>query len=288
MRQHITITGTDSENKETSFHDYQVKQVPLHADGYATRFLGNVRTDTNECLGTCTDRYDLVQNDTLIGFSETLFKSKGLNRWDRKEVVTHGGGKARFIYKFPDLGIKVAGNDLIFALKVQNSFDGSLRASFNIGLFRLICSNGMTVPHRAINLSHKHTGTLNLALMGSGLDRAIAEFHNSAPMFERMSKFVVPQNVGETIIDNLVARKVGGLAARQAEGIKAIWANPTHHEDRERSLWNLYNAVTQHLTHGVENGERPRFDLADRISSAVTAEFSKAARNQDIAELLAV
>ena len=162
MRNNTTTTETDSHDAETSFHNYQVKQVPLHADGYATRFLGNLRTDTNECLGTCTDRYDIVQNETLIGFTETLLKERGLNRWERKEVITHGGAKARFIYKFPDLGIKVAGNDLIFALKVQNSFDGSLRASFNIGLFRLICSNGMTIPHKAINLSHKHTGNIKL------------------------------------------------------------------------------------------------------------------------------
>lgn len=286
MRNYIRTTSTASDDTETNFHGYVVEQVPLFAKGNQTRFLGNVRSDTGECLGTCTDRYDLVQNETLVDFAETLFKGRGMSRWERKEVVTHGGAKARFIYKFPELGIKVAGNDLIFALKVQNSFDGSLRASFNIGLFRLICSNGLTIPHKAINLSHKHTGTLNAELMSQGLDRAIAEFQNSAPVFERMSKMVVIQPFGEQVIDNLVKRGVGGLTARQAEGIKAIWANPTHHEDRERNLWNLHNAVTQHLTHNVENGERPRFELAERISTAITAEFTRAARAEDISQLL--
>jgi hypothetical protein len=286
MRNYIQTQTNNDEVSETSFHGYTVEQVPLFAKGNQTRFLGNVRSDTGECLGTCTDRYDLVQNETLLGFTETLLKGRGLSRWERKEVVTHGGAKARFIYKFPDLAIKVAKNDLIFALKVQNSFDGSLRASFNIGLFRLICSNGMTVPHKAINLSHKHTGTLNSELMSQGLDRAIAEFQNSAPVFERMSQMAIIQPFGEQIIDNLVKRGVGGLTARQAEGIKAIWANPTHHEDRERNLWNLFNSVTQHITHSVENGERPRFELAERLSTAITAEFARAARNQDISELL--
>ncbi len=272
-----------SNETETDLFDYEVKQVNLHADGRQTRWLGNVRTDTGECLGVCSDRYDLVQNRTLIETSESLFKSKGLTNWERKVVITHGGAKSRAVYRFPSLGIKVAKNDLIFALKVQNSFDGSLRASFNVGLFRLICSNGMTIPHKAINLSHKHTGTLNLETMSDALDKAISDFTKSAPIFERMSVIDISQKQGDDIIDSMVKRGIGGLSERQAEGVKSVWANPTHHEDRERSLWNLFNAFTQHITHGIENGERPRFELAERISSAVTSEFARAAANPTLA-----
>ena len=284
---HTTTTTDQADPSESKFHDYTVEQHNLIADGRQTRFLGNVRSDTGECLGVCTDRYDLIQNADLIGFSESLFTSRGLTGWQRKEVVSHGGAKARFIYKFPKVGFSVGRNDnLIFALKVQNSFDGSIRASFQIGLFRLICSNGLTVPHKAINLSQKHTGSLNTEMLSRGLDEALGQFHQTAPMFEAMSKVVVEQKFGNAVIDSLVKRSVGGLTDRQAEGIRAIWENPTHHEDRERSLWSLYNAVTQHLTHNVENGEKPRFDLAERISSGITAEFARAVRNPNLAHAL--
>jgi hypothetical protein len=283
-----TITSTnETDSTESKFHDYIVEQTPLHADGRLTRFLGNVRKDTGECLGVCTDRYDLVQNADLIGLSEEMFTARGLTGWERKEVVSHGGAKARFIYKFPKVGFSVGRNDnLIFALKVQNSFDGSLRASFNIGLFRLICSNGLTIPHKAINLSHKHTGTLNAEMLSRGLDQAISQFHQTAPMFEAMSKVVVDQKFGEAVIDSLVKRSIGGLTDRQAEGIRALWQNPTHHEDRERTLWSLHNAVTQHLTHNVENGVKPRFELAERLSTGITAEFARAVRNPNLAHAL--
>lgn len=283
-----TITNTnETDSTESKFHDYIVEQTPMFADGRQTRFLGNVRKDTGECLGVCTDCYDLVQNKDLIDLSESMFTARGLTGWERKEVVSHGGAKARFIYKFPKVGFSVGKNDnLIFALKVQNSFDGSLRASFNIGLFRLICSNGLTVPHKAINLSHKHTGVLNAEAMSRGLDAAIAQFHKTAPMFEAMARIKVEQSVGKAVIDSLVKRGVGGLTDRQAEGIRALWENPTYHEDRERNLWSLHNAVTQHLTHNVENGVKPRFDLAERISSGITAEFARAASQPNLAHAI--
>lgn len=284
---HTTTTTNDGDTTESKFHGYIVEQTPMFADGKQTRWLGNVRKDTGECLGVCTDRYDLVQNSDLIEMSESMFAARGLTGWERKEVISHGGAKARFIYKFPKVGFSVGRNDnLIFALKVQNSFDGSLRASFNIGLFRLICSNGLTVPHKAINLSHKHTGKLDAERFSVGLDKAISQFHSTAPLFEAMGRVKVDQKFGQSVIDSLVKRAVGGLTERQAEGIRALWENPTHHEDRERTLWSLHNAVTQHLTHSVENGVKPRFELAERLSVGITAEFARAVRNPNLAHAL--
>lgn len=274
-------TSPLADERPSEKFDYKVEQVVMHTpDGNPTPFLGNRRVDTGEVLGIVTDRYNPQQNAELFGTAEDMFRSRGLTDYSRKFVVTHGGARARAVYKFPTLGIKVKGQDLTFALKVQNSFDGSLRASFVVGLFRLICSNGLTMPHKTINLSQKHTASLNLDLMGRGLDNAIAQFHTSAPLFERMADIRVEQKVGERILDTLVKRKVGGLSERQMEGIKSVWENPRHAEDSERNLWNLYNAVTQHLTHEVEgNHTRPRFELAERINAGVMAEFARAARS---------
>lgn len=273
---------------QTEVFDYTVEQVVMHTpEGKPTQFFGNRRVDTGDILGIVTDRYKPQQNGELFETSERMFRSKGLTNYDRKFVVTHGGAKARAVYKFPELGIKVKGQDLTFALKVQNSFDGSLRASFVVGLFRLICSNGLTMPHKTINLSQKHTASLNLDLMSRGLDNAIHQFHATAPLFERMADIRIEQKMGEVILDNLVKRKVGGMSDRQVEGIKAVWANPTHHEDRERNLFNLYNAVSQHLTHEVEsNSKKPRFELAERINAGVMAEFARVARNGAVESLL--
>lgn len=282
---HIT---TEINERQSSVFNYNVEQVPMLTRHGETRWFGNMRTDTNEVLGVVSDRYEPAQNADLFGMAEGLFKNKDMGDFNSKFVVTHGGARARALYKFPKLGIKVKGQDLTFALKVQNSFDGSLRASFVVGLFRLICSNGLTMPHKTINLSQKHTSTLSIDLMSRGLDKALSDFHTSAPLFERLADTRIDQKLGEVILDTLVARKIGGLTDRQVGGIKAIWANPTHREDGERNLFNLYNAVTQHLTHEVENNTpKPRFELAERINTGVMAEFARAVRGQGVESLIA-
>lgn len=264
----------EADERQTSKFDYTVEQVRLLTpDGHETRFFGNRRKDTGEVLGVVTDQYEVLQNQTLLDTAETLFKTKGLTQFKRKEVVTHGGARMRAIYDFPTMGVKLNNQDLIFRLKVQNSFDGSLRASFGVGLHRLICSNGMAVPVNAVAMTKKHTQSLDAEFIGQAFDSAVRTFHDVVPVLGKMMEVPVTTQDGNRILETLVKRKV--LSDRMSEGVKAIWENPTYHEDRERTLWNLLNATTQHLTHSVEG---KRFELAERVNSGVLQSFSRAAR----------
>jgi dihydroneopterin aldolase len=61
-----------------------------------------------------------------------------------------------------------------------------------------------------------------------------------------------------------------------ANKVREIWENPKHREDSDRNVWNLYNAVTQHLTHEVAP---KRFELAERVGDAVVAQLAGNIRN---------
>ena len=281
-----TIQETADERQESRF-DYKVEQVPLLTpEGKQTRFFGTRRTDTGEVFATVTDRYEILQNDVLVSATEDLFKSKGMDGWKRKEVVTHGGARMRAIYDFPNIGGLVDGQDLTFRLKVQNSFDGSLRASFAVGLVRLICSNGLAAPVNTLNLTKKHTTSIEASFVGTALDSAVQSFHNALPAFRRMAEMPVTMQDGKRILLNLADRKV--LTERHADSIGRIWENPSYREDSKRNLWNLYNAATQHFTHDVEAGSRgkPRFELAERLNTAVMTQFVRTAKTGRIEDLL--
>jgi hypothetical protein len=282
-----TDTHDTTDERQSSKFDYKVECVPLLTqDGQATRFFGNRRTDTGEVFATVTDRYEILQNETLLTSSESLFKGKGLNVFKRKEVVTHGGARMRAIYDFPNIGAKVDGQDLTFRLAVQNSFDGSLRASFQVGMVRLICTNGMAAPVNTLNLTKKHTTSLDVDFVGNALDSAVQSFHNAIPAFQRMSEMPITMKDGSNILFNLADRKV--MSERHAEAIETIWKAPTFKEDSKRNLWNLYNACTQHFTHNVEAGSRgkPRFELAERLNTAVMSTMVRAVRSNRIEDLL--
>lgn len=270
--------------RQTDKFDYKVETVRLHTpDGQETKFFGNRRTDTGAVLGAVTDRYETIQNEELFATAEHLFAEKGLTNFQRKAFVTHDGARARAVYNFPTVGVTLNRGDLILRLTVQNSFDGSLPASFKAGMFRLICANGMaTATSKAIGFTRKHTSAIHPAFIASSFDQAVAQFHNSVPLLQQMVKTALSTKDGEKVLNGLVNRKV--VSERMAEGIKAIWQAPSYEEDRERSLYNLYNATTQHLSHAVES---KRFELAERANEKVLLSFSRALRDGGIEGLMA-
>jgi hypothetical protein len=283
MQNNISINETATERQTDKF-DYTVETVRLHTpDGKETQFFGNRRTDTGAVLGAVTDRYETIQNSELFATAEKLFAEKGLSNFQRKAFVTHDGARARAVYNFPAVGVSLNRGDLILRLTVQNSFDGSLPASFKAGMFRLICSNGMaTATSKAIGFTRKHTSAIHPDFIARSFDQAVAQFHNSVPLLQRMVNTALSTKDGVKVLNGLVNRKV--VSERMAEGIKALWEAPTYEEDRERSLYNLYNATTQHLTHNVES---KRFELAERANEKVLLSFSRALREGGIEGLMA-
>lgn len=278
----IITPASEAIERQTEKFDYTVSQVPFHLpNGSQTRFFANVRDDNGEVLGCVTDRYEVLQNSDMLGASEDLFKANGFANFKRKTVCTNGGARIRAIYDFPDHGLRLSnGNDLTFRLKVQNSFDGSLRASFQVGLVRLVCTNGLAVPVAAVGMTRKHTASLDAETLKGAFARSITAFKESAPLFDKMIAARVSQSQGKSILLGLEKAKV--MSERMREGIEAVWERPTYAEDSDRNLFNLYNSVTQHLTHTVEN---KRFELAERVNTGVLNAFSRAVKRGGVESL---
>lgn len=266
MNTHNT-EDTTTERQSSTF-DYHVEKVMLYdAAGNPTGFYGTQRSDTMKTLGCVTSRYGVVQNSEFFGQAEQLFDKLTLGERKRKIVVTHGGARAHAIYDFVDKRISVGEkkkDDLILRLKVQNSFDGTIGASFQVGMFRIICSNGLAVPSNTVSVMKKHTMSINTEFFQSRLEEAINNYSSSLPLFNRMSQTIITQKQGHNALKNMSKRKV--LSERIAESIGQIWEAPRYEEDKERTIWSLYNAATQHLTHEISN---KRFDLAERSTTGV-------------------
>jgi hypothetical protein len=263
------ITIDTEDERVSAAYDYEVECAPLFSDHGPTRFFGTRRKDTGEIFATVTSAYEVLQNRQLVEAAEAAFRTKGMTGWKRKVVVTYGGARCYVIYDFPGIGGKVAGQDLTFRLKIQNSFDGTIRASFVVGLFRLICSNGLAMPVGTLNLTQKHTTALEIDFVGRTVEQALKAFFDALPFFESMTAIRVSQDEGKAIVQGFGERHL--LGRRQADAIVRIWEHPRHEEDRARTLWNLYNAVTQHLTHDVAStAKKPRYELAERSTRIIT------------------
>lgn len=260
-------TNEITAERQSSHWNYEVEKIALHSpEGDATGFYATRRTDTKQCLGTISNRYGIVQNADLFGQAEDIFDRLNLGERKRKFVITHDGSRAHAIYDFRNLGVVIGGKDnLILRLKVQNSFDGTLGASFSVGLFRLICSNGMAAPFGAtVNISKKHTQGISTDFFAEAVNKSVQHFSEAVPVFNRMANTGITQKGGNNALMNMAKAKT--ISERMAENIASIWNAPRYNEDSDRTVYNLYNAATQYLTHEVSS---KRFDLSERATSGI-------------------
>lgn len=268
--------------KQSNKFEFLVEAAPSYMqlpDGTFAKdgFTVNRRTDTMQVLGKVTDRYGIVQNSDLISSAEDAFAAKGLNNYKRNIVVTGEGEKMYAVYDFSNRTKKLkVGDEVGLRLTVKNSFDGTLRASYALGMLRLTCLNGATTITNEIGMTKKHGSSINVKFVTDSIDNAIASWEDSLKVYDNLSDMSITQEQGRTILKNLEKQAV--LSGKLRENIQNIWENPTHHEDRARNMFNLYNAVTQHLTHGVSN---ERFELSNRVSENVLSVFDRVSRNSD-------
>ena len=266
--------------KQSNQFDYQVESVPSFMqlpDGNFARdgFILTRRTDNLAVLGKASDRYGVIQNADLVSAAEDAFKSKSMTDYKRTMIVTGQGEKMYAVYDFKNHVKKLRkGDEVGLRLTAQNSFDGSLRASFSLGMLRLVCTNGMTTMEREVSMTKKHSSGINVRFITDALERAMKAWSNSTELFDRLADVSISQEQGLAILANLEDLNV--LSGKLREGAQGIWAAPTYREDSERNLFNLYNATTQYLSHEVSTD---RFELANRASSNVLATLAKAAQD---------
>ena len=274
--------------KQDQNYDYTVKQVavPHPETGNKSGYFMNIRADNDEILGWTSDRYGLVNNVDLLDKADAAFKARGIDV-TRKVIVTEGGAKMRAQYDLSGdmfrAEVPQVGDTMAYRLTAQNSFDRSLRISFALGLVRLICTNGMVTMEKEVEMVKKHSRQVNIGdiISDDALDRALAKLGESVNVYGRLAQVELEQEQGLNILQNLTNSKV--ISEKVRESIAHIWNSPTHDEDKDRNLYNLNNAVTQHLTHEVAD---ERFEYANRVTSNVLKRFDMAARNPKRLETL--
>ena len=264
---------------QTSDYNFTVEQVPLFDEkGRRSGFFGNQRTDNGAILGVTSERYGIQNNAPLIERAEEAFNAQGLGDFEREVVVTGEGQRMRAVYDFPNQikrrEDRKKGDNMGLRLTVQNSFDRSLRVSFAMGVLRLVCTNGMTSLEKEQSMTKKHSSGNDLDFLGEALSRAIGSWDKALLTYNNLETIEIEQQQGLNALHNLA--KSGALSDRMAGAVSRIWNNPTYTEDEGRNLYNLYNAVTEHLTREVEG---TRYELAERVNQKVLKRLDQAARS---------
>ena len=240
--------------------------------------MGNFRTDNGVCLGTSTEKYEIVNNESVVEVVEDAFANTDLGEFKREIVVAREGARFYGVYDFPMQERVIANVGAVVSLRLtlNNSFDRSCGLNWAVGMMRKVCSNGMCSLVADTNVTKKQSAKLDLSFIKEGIDASVEKFDASVEAFKNLGKREITQKEGGLILDNLAIKKV--LSESLRDSIQMVWDAPTFGEDQGRNLYNLYNATTEHLTSQVQP---KRFEYANRVNRGVLSNLSRAEKSAD-------
>jgi hypothetical protein len=130
---------------------------------------------------SCSKGYGLMSNEELM--SPIIERLEGKYNVEAKVTqFNHSKFYTDFIIK--DKEIPIIKKDMIFPrIRMNNSYDGSVKYQFSFGFYRLVCENGMTAPVTGMqsnNIKLRHTPGNSVGAMDKTM-KAIEVFLEQAP-----------------------------------------------------------------------------------------------------------
>jgi hypothetical protein len=246
-----------------------------------------------------TDRYGLLKHEDFLGKIEKNLANRGFHdfAWgpdmtkEEKSEIPHreifadkDGGtiRARFFLPTKENVGNNNKDEIGICLDSWNSITGKKSEKMQMGAFRFVCSNGMIGFNDSVSFSKKHTGgnfgeDLGDMILDKQFDALWGDYGKDLEVYRNMDSQVITKDQLESIIKSLpVGNPEKQRKNNHFDGIRdRFWISEFDTDRRDRSehtLWDLYNATTEHITHTVEK-ENGKVDLAHRMQEKVTPFF---------------
>jgi hypothetical protein len=195
-----------------------------------------------------SEKYSHIPTERVMDDMAAL----GWNVVDAKEIKARqnqGFQKHMLIFANPEIVINGADGDTVFPrILLTNSHDGKNAFSFQAGLFRLVCSNGLVI-------ADEQFGKMKIRHMGydfEALQSLITEMVEKLPLtVESMNRFKNKQ-LSE---DQKQKFALEALGLRFDTDNKTFnvdeFLTPTRKEDEGNDLWSVFNLVQEKLVNGM-------------------------------------
>lgn len=285
----ITEKFNDIQELETqvlNFHKHEVKEVFVKLNGefaQAKNFKGIYNLDTSEVDGVMTKRYNLIKHgDAILPLVDTI---KELGLTGVSGYTFCNGKRAYTMVWFEDVErqVEVQKGDIIkLGILIGNSVDGTLALWGEVMGLRLVCMNGMTTEHIIQSYRKVHLGKENIAEEAGQFYKALIV---ELTQHSEILKDIVSRNVAEMINSKLYDTILSGIGMPETHVQKIL-------EELEGSdkisKWDLYNKVTEYITHLMAKGSLERrltfLKSANKILIMETQQFIEMARQRETLE----
>ena len=203
-------------------------------------------------------RYLFVNTETIVDDLDKL----GWKPVQAAQRKSRGNGtifsKHMVAFQNPDIKIKGEGGDDSFPrIIMTNSHDGMQAFKFSVGIFRLVCSNGLVVADEQFSeFKIKHKG-YTFGELREVVNQAVEDLPNKVQVLNDMKNRTLTQNEKNKLaLDAMLIRANITPGSEKAnefnyddETIEDI-LDPKRDEDKGDDLWRVFNVIQEKITQG--------------------------------------
>lgn len=171
-------------------------------------------------------------------------------------------GKAVINIKLPQL-FDVNGEQIDTYINILNSLDGTTKQTIVVSPLRNACMNMFVLANKRnnkafIRISEKHTtnGIINMNRDIKLVEQIYNAVQGQIEIARQLMDNKITTSKGIEFLNNIVEKKYIHLPEKTIEEAKQIWENPSRKEDEDRSLWTLFNSITEPLSQNLREKER--------------------------------
>jgi hypothetical protein len=203
-------------------------------------------------------KYLFVNSETIIDDLEKLgwLPVQAAQRKGRGKSTIFS--KHMIAFQNPDIKIKGKdGDDSFPRIIMTNSHDGMQAFKFSVGIFRLVCSNGLVVADEQFSdFKIKHKGYTFEELRGV-VNQAVSDLPNKVQVLNDMkSRILTQEEKNKLALDAMLIRagiEPGSDKAKEFnyddETIVDI-LDPKREADKGDDLWRTFNVIQEKITQG--------------------------------------
>jgi len=157
-----------------------------------------------------------------------------------------GFQKHLIVFYNPNIQIKGKKDDISYPqILLTNSHDGKNAFNFRIGIFRLVCSNGLVICTNEFgNLSIRH---MNYTF--KELQTKIKEVVSKLPLVVKKINMFKSTMLTQPQMVNFAKQAIKLRTTQKVNALELLKA--TRSEDEGNNLWNVFNRVQEKLMHGT-------------------------------------
>tara|TARA_B100000212_G_scaffold81185_1_gene58194 strand:+ start:2375 stop:3220 length:846 start_codon:yes stop_codon:yes gene_type:complete len=231
-------------------------------DGYLTK--DQIRNSTPLVFAEGPTNPDVSKKYLFVN-TETIIDDLDKLGWKPVQVAQRKGrgngtifSKHMVAFQNPDIKITSQdGDDAYPRILLTNSHDGMQAFKFSVGIFRLVCSNGLVVADEQFsNFKIKHKG-YTFGELRNVVKQAVADLPNKVQVMNDMkNRVLTQQEKNKLALDAMIIRAGIQPGTEKAskfnyddETIEDI-LDPKRKEDKGDDLWRVFNVVQEKITQG--------------------------------------